>query len=94
MAISKDTVVHIAKLSGLSLSDVELTKMQGELSDILEHVESLAEVPTDGVPPTSHVHGVVNAFREDITKPSLPIEEVLKMAPDSAHGGFRVPKII
>jgi len=82
-------------LAGIAItSDEEVARMQKQVSGILEYVAKLSAVPTKGVSGTSHVHGVVNAFREDIVKPSLPLEEVKKDAPMFANGGFKVPKIV
>lgn len=94
MSLPKEIVEYVAKLSALRLSPEEISKMQVDLGDTLEFVAKLQSVDTAGVPPTSHVHGSVNAFRDDITKPSLAVEDLKKMAPDFASGAYRVPKII
>lgn len=94
MSLTRDIVDYVAKLSALSLSAEEKERMQIELGDTLEFVARLQSVPTEGVEPTSHVHGAFNAFRDDVTKPSLPVEAVKSMAPDFNSGGFKVPKII
>ena len=67
------------------------TKISGELSNILEHIEKIGELELDGVPPTTHVVEVANALRPDEPRPCLPREVVLAQAPDVADGGFRVP---
>ena len=53
--IDRDQVLHVAKLARLRLSDEEVDRMAGELSKILEHVETINELDLDGVEPTSHV---------------------------------------
>ena len=52
------------------------------------------ELDTENVEPTSHVLDMKNIMREDVSKPGLPVEEVLKNAPDHENGQIRVPSII
>ena len=94
MGLTDKDIRHVAKLSALEISDEEIPQLEKDLSAILEYVERLSAVPTEGVPPMSHVHGVVNAFRDDICKDSLPLEDIERNAPDFAGNSFRVPKII
>ena len=89
--IDREQVLHVARLARLELSDQEVTKISGELSNILEHIEKIGELDLDGVPPTTHVVDVPNALRPDEPRPCLPREGVLEQAPDVADGGFRVP---
>jgi aspartyl-tRNA(Asn)/glutamyl-tRNA(Gln) amidotransferase subunit C len=89
--IDREQVLHVARLARLELSDEEVTKISGELSNILEHIEKIGELELDGVPPTTHVVEVPNALRPDQPRPCLPREVVLEQAPDVADGGFRVP---
>ena len=81
----------MARLARLRLSDEEVDRMAGELSVILEHVETMGELPLDGVEPTSHVVALENVLRDDVPRDSLPRETALDQAPDAADGGFRVP---
>ena len=89
--IDSDQVLHVAKLARLRLSDEEVDRMAGELSKILEHVETMNELDLDGVEPTSHVVDLTNVLREDVPRPSLPREVALEQAPDATESGFRVP---
>ncbi len=89
--IERDQVLHVARLARLRLSDEEVDRMAGELSQILEHVETMNELQLDGVEPTSHVVELQNVLREDVPRESLPRERALDQAPDAADGGFRVP---
>ncbi len=89
--IERDQVLHVARLARLRLSDEEVDQMAGELSVILEHVETMNELPLEGVEPTSHVVQLENVLREDVPRDSLPREVALDQAPDPADGGFRVP---
>lgn len=65
--------------------------MAGELSGILEHVDRIAELDLEDVPPTSHVVDLENVLRPDEPRPSWPRASVLEQAPDPAEGAFRVP---
>jgi aspartyl-tRNA(Asn)/glutamyl-tRNA(Gln) amidotransferase subunit C len=89
--IDREQVLHVARLARLELNEDEVTKIAGELSKILEHIEKISELDLDGVPPTSHAVEVANALRPDVPRPCLPREVALAAAPDVADGGFRVP---
>jgi aspartyl-tRNA(Asn)/glutamyl-tRNA(Gln) amidotransferase subunit C len=89
--IEREQVLHVARLARLQLSDDEVARMTGELSKILDHVETIGELDLDGVPPTTHVVEVANALRPDEPRPSLPREVALRNAPAVADGGFLVP---
>jgi len=94
MPLNEKIVRHMAKLAALALSDEEISKRKDELDELLSYVAKLDSVSTIGVVPTSHAHGAINAFRDDIIKISLPVGQVVSNAPDFVKGGFRVPKII
>ena len=94
MAINKDDVKHIAKLARLELSDKEINYFAAQLGQILEYIDQLKEVDTSNVEPTSHVLSMQNIFHEDIVKPSLKQEAVLKNAPAVEGELFKVPRII
>lgn len=89
--LDRSQVLHVARLARLDLSEVEVQRMAGELSKVLDHIEKIRELDLEGVPPTSHVVDVVNALREDEPRPSLPVEVALASAPEPAQGGFGVP---
>jgi aspartyl-tRNA(Asn)/glutamyl-tRNA(Gln) amidotransferase subunit C len=89
--IDREQVLHVAKLARLRLSDAEVERMTGELSNILEHVERMDELDLDGVEPTSHVVELQNVLRDDLPRESLSRERALEGAPDPADDGFRVP---
>jgi len=89
--ISRDQVLHVARLARLRLEEDEIDKMASELSSVLDHIEKISELELEGVPPTSHVVDVENVFRPDEPRPSWPVERALEQAPDPAAGGFRVP---
>jgi aspartyl-tRNA(Asn)/glutamyl-tRNA(Gln) amidotransferase subunit C len=90
--LSRDQVLHVARLARLELTDDEVDRFGGELSKVLDHIEQINELgDLEHVPPTSHVVDVENALREDEPRPSMPVEKALRSAPDAANGGFRVP---
>lgn len=89
--IDREQVLHVARLARLRLSDVEVERMTGELSSVLDHIEKIGELDLDDVAPTSHVVALENVLRADEPRPSLPREVALAEAPDSDGVGFRVP---
>ena len=93
MEISRDEVLHVAKLARLALTDEEVGRFQEQLSAILEAVGKVSELDLDGVPPTSHPLDLVNVLAEDDPVPSLSREAVLANAPDPEDGFFGVPPV-
>ena len=91
MAITRDEVLHVAKLARLDLTEEELERLTQELGAILEAVGKVSELDLDDVPPTSHPLDLVNAWREDEPRPSLGLDEVFANAPDREGNLFRVP---
>ena len=90
--LSRDQVLHVARLARLELTDEEVERFGGELSKVLDHIELIGELgDLSDVAPTSHVIDVENALRADEPRPSMPVEKALDNAPDAADGGFRVP---
>ena len=91
MAISREEVLHVAKLAQLALTDAEIAQLTGELGKILEAVGVVAELDLADVPPTSHPLDLVNVWDEDVPRASLPLEDVLANAPSAEDHQFRVP---
>jgi len=89
--IEREQVLHVAKLSRLKLDEEEVSRLEGELSSILDHVDRLARIDIEGVEPTSHVVPLENVLRDDVPRPSLDREVALSQAPDPLDGAFRVP---
>lgn len=94
MKITRQTVEHVAKLARLEITETEKDAFAGQLSSILTYVEKLNALKTEGVEPTATVLGQTNVFREDKSRPSLPVEKALANAPEQAGGFFVVPKIL
>ncbi|MBD8069639.1 Asp-tRNA(Asn)/Glu-tRNA(Gln) amidotransferase subunit GatC [Bacillus sp. PS06] len=92
--ISIDQVKHVANLARLAVTEDEAKMFAKQLDDIITFAEQLNELDTENVVPTSHVLPMKNVLREDVSKSGLPVEEVLKNAPDSKDGHIRVPSII
>ena len=91
MAISKDEVLHVARLARLALTDEEVERLGAQLNAILEAVGKVAELDLEGVEPTAHPLDVVNIWSEDEPHESLPVEEALANAPEREGGFFKVP---
>lgn len=94
MKITIADVEHVARLARLELGEDEKSLFAGQMDAILSYVEKLSELDTDGILPTSHAVPMENAFREDLTTPSIGIEKALANAPDRTGSFYRVPKVI
>jgi aspartyl-tRNA(Asn)/glutamyl-tRNA(Gln) amidotransferase subunit C len=91
MAISRDEVLHVARLARLALSDEEIDRLGAQLNAILEAVGKVSELDLADVEPTAHPLDLVNVWAEDEPKESLPVEDALANAPDREAGFFQVP---
>ncbi len=93
--ITRDEVLHVARLARLALSEEEIEPMARELSAVLDHVAKIEELDLADVAPTSHVVGDAvpthPALRADEPRPCLPREVALAQAPAVGEGGFLVP---
>ena len=94
MALTREEVLKIAKLSKLSFEEKEIEKFQIELNDILGYIDMLNEVDTSKVEPLVYINDVVNNFREKEEKTSLEITKVLLNAPESAENAIVVPNVV
>ena len=94
MALTREEVLKIAKLSKLSFEEKEIEKFQIELNDILGYIDMLNEVDTSKVQPLVYINDVVNNFREKEEKTSLEITKVLLNAPESVENAIVVPKVV
>ncbi len=93
MSLSMDDVRKVALLARLRLDDEEATRMQLQLSSILDYMAMLQEVDVRDVPPTAQVTDVVNVLRPDEVRPSLPVDEALAGAPAREGDYFRVKPV-
>jgi aspartyl-tRNA(Asn)/glutamyl-tRNA(Gln) amidotransferase subunit C len=92
MLIEKKTVEYVANLSRIKLDDSQTALMQNELGKILEYMEVLQNVDTEGVEPLSHVFSVTNVTRPDEVTGHFERERLLQNAPDRTDEAFVVPK--
>ena len=90
----KIDVAYVAELARLELTDAERETFQRQLEDIVKYVDKISEVDVDGVEPMMHGRRLVNAFREDAVRPSLPAETALANAPKRVGDEFLLPKIV
>jgi aspartyl-tRNA(Asn)/glutamyl-tRNA(Gln) amidotransferase subunit C len=91
MAITREEVLHVAKLARLELTEDEVERLTRELGAILEAVSKVSELDLSDVPPTSHPLAVVNSWDEDEERPSLGLDEAFANAPDREADMFKVP---
>ncbi len=89
--ITRDEVLHVARLARLELTDDEVAKFQEQLSEILEAVSKVSELDLSDVPPTAHPLAIENAWRDDVPRPCLSLDDVFANAPDRDDDHFRVP---
>ena len=94
MKITKDEVLYVADLARLDLDLASIEKFSGQIGKVLEYVDKLNVVDTEGVRPTSHAISLTNAFREDEPREHLAREQALANAPEKEDGQFVVPKVI
>jgi|TARA_B110000483_G_scaffold154132_1_gene183142 aspartyl-tRNA(Asn)/glutamyl-tRNA(Gln) amidotransferase subunit C len=94
MSVDKETVAKIANLARIEVSDNELENTMGELNNILDWVEQLSEVNTDGIEAMTSVVAADLPLREDKITDGGYREKVIKNAPLAEHGFFAVPKVI
>ena len=92
--ITLDDAKHVAKLARLWLDEPQLQKLTGQLESILEYVNQIGRVDVSAVEPMAHALPLHNVFREDVIKPSLPLEKVLMNAPETDGPFFKVPKVL
>ena len=94
MKITRAEVEHVGRLARLALSEEELDSLTGDMDAILDYVEQLNALDTDGIVPTAHAVPMENAFRPDEIRPGFTTKQALSNAPDSAENSFRVSRVI
>jgi aspartyl-tRNA(Asn)/glutamyl-tRNA(Gln) amidotransferase subunit C len=94
MAITRANVQHVARLARLGLDDEELDLLAAELDHILDAMEALRQLDTSAIPPTAQVIPLRNVMRDDVARPSWPVEEILLNAPATKDGQFLVPPVL
>lgn len=90
----KIDVGYVAELARLELTEDEKAVFQPQLESIVKYVEKISEVDVEGIEPMMHGRKLVNAFREDVVRPSLETETALANAPKRVGDEFLLPKIV
>ena len=94
MKLSREEVLHIARLARINLSEEEIARFGEQLSNLLEHFQVLQQVDTENVPPTAQSIDLQSVMRGDEIAPSLPPEDVLANAPHREEDFFRVRPVL
>lgn len=92
--ISDETIEYVGILAKLELSDEEKEKAKHDMGAMLDYIDKLNELDTDGVEPMSHVFPVNNVFREDVVVNGDDRDNIIKNAPAKKDGSFMVPKTV
>jgi len=94
MSLTAPEVQWVAHLARLELTEAELEIMTRQLSAIVDYVDQLKQVNTDGVEPMAHALAVQNVFRGDEPAPSLPVADALANAPQRRGDFYSVPAVL
>ncbi len=94
MSLSREEVEKVALLARLQLDGDELDRMTDEIGRIIDFVDQLASLDTEGVEPLAHPLDVANVLADDIVAPSLPREVALANAPKQDGECYRVPAVL
>lgn len=93
--ISRDDVLHLARLSSLQLTSDEVDNLQQDLGNILGYIQQLSTLDTSGVEPTYQVTGLQNIWRTDeIDQSGVTREQLLALAPEQQDNSVKVPKVL
>src|SRR5512135_192409 len=92
--IDRETVIHVARLARLGLSEQDIETFRTQLSSILQNIAILQEADVSGVSPTAHASRLTNIMRADIPEPSYPPEALLANAPDQEDNCLKVNAVI
>ena len=94
MKLSREEVLHIARLARVGLAESEITRLSEQLSHILESFEILQQVDTTGVPPTAQSVALQSVVRDDEVAPSFPANDILANAPRREGDFFKVRAVL
>lgn len=92
--ITEETIEYVGILAKLELSEEEKEQAKKDMTNMLNYIDKLNELDTDGVEPMSHVFPVNNVFREDVVTNADERERILVNAPAKKDGSFKVPKTV
>jgi aspartyl-tRNA(Asn)/glutamyl-tRNA(Gln) amidotransferase subunit C len=93
VTLSREDVVHVAKLARLELTEEEVDLFTAQLRTVLDHAADVAALDLSHLEPSSHPIALENVLRADVPRPSLDRDEVLGEAPSVEDHRFRVPRI-
>lgn len=94
MSIDKDTVAKVSNLARIKIDKDQLNTISNELESVIEWIDTLSEVNTDGIEPVANVSGQKLPLREDIVTDGGYSEKILKNAPEKESSFFVVPKVV
>ena len=94
MSMNREDVERVALLARLRLTPGETEAMAHQLTQIIDYVDQLGEVDTDGVDPMAHAIELSNVLADDVPEPSLPRAEALRNAPRHDDACYRVPAVL
>lgn len=93
--ITNDDVRHLAQLSGLQMSDPEVVSLCADIKKIINYINQLDELDTDGVEPTYQVTGLQNVWRDDeIIDSSVSRQQLLALAAEQSDNCVKVPRVL
>lgn len=92
--ISDETIEYVGILAKLELSPEEKEEARRDMARMLDYIDKMNELDTEGVEPMSHVFPLTNVFREDVVRDGGGRELVLANAPEQKDGAFKVPKTV
>lgn len=93
--ITNDDVCHLAQLSSLQMSDAEIESLRADIEKIINYINQLDELDTDGVEPTYQVTGLQNVWRDDeIIDSSVSRQQLLALAAEQSDNCVKVPKVL
>ena len=94
MKVSKEEILHIAKLADLTLNDNEVETYLEHLQDILEFANTVNNAPVEGLDITIGANEAKNVFRKDEVQIFEDRQALLQNAPEKEQNMFKIPKVI
>lgn len=92
--IDDETMEYVAILAKLSLTEDEKEEAKRDMGRMLDYINMLNELNTEGVEPVTHIFPLTNVFREDTVFADKDMAKLLKNAPELKNGAFKVPKTV
>lgn len=92
--VSDETIEYVGILAKLELSDEDKENAKKDMASMLDYIDKLGELDTEGIEPMSHIFPVQNVMREDVVTNGDGSDDTLKNAPESNGEAFIVPKTV